>query len=73
MEPAGRLRGVALCPDVQAVTYPSLASQYLGRPTPMNLRDGNQPIDLGDAHSYFARAGAPYGTFWLITDNPEFW
>lgn len=70
---AGRFRGVALCPDVQAVTHASIAAQYLGRPTPMYLRDGNQAIDLGDVHSYFVRAGNPSSAFWLITDNPEFW
>lgn len=68
-----RLRGIALCPAVQAVTYPSTAAQYLGRPGPMYVRDGNQPIDLGDGNSYFVRAGHYYSMFWLITDNPEFW
>lgn len=70
---AGRLRGIALCPEVQSMCYPSLAAQYLGRATPMYVRDGNQPIDLGDGHSYFVRAGDYLSAFWLITDNPEFW
>lgn len=70
---AGRLRGIALCPDVQGVPYPSVAAQCLGRSTPMYVRDGNQPIDLGDGHSYFVRAGDFFSMFWLITDNPEFW
>lgn len=69
----GRLRGLALCPDVQYVTYPSVAAQYLGRADLMYVRDGNQPVSLGDGYNYFVRAGNPFSTFWLITDNPEFW
>lgn len=70
---AGRLRGIALCPDVQGLTLPNIAAQCLGRPTPMYVRDGNQSLDLGDSYSYFVRAGDYRSIFWLITDNPGFW
>ena len=70
---AGRLRGIALCPEVYPVTYAAQAAMCLGHPTVLTLRTANTPIDLGDGHSYFVRLGDWTSPFWLFTDNPEFW
>lgn len=70
---AGRLRGIALCPEVYPVTYAAQAAMCLGHPTVLTVRTANTPIDLGDGHSYFVRLGDWTTPFWLFTDNPEFW
>lgn len=70
---AGSLRGVVATPEVQCVSFASLAAQCLGYPGPLTTRTGNTPIDLGDGHTYFVRAGGSSGAFWLVTDNPVFW
>ncbi|PKQ40344.1 hypothetical protein CXP40_16345 [Pseudomonas sp. YY-1] len=70
---AGRLRGVAVCPELYPVTLPAYAARCLGHPVDLTVRTANTPIDLGDGHAYFARMGSWSVPFWLLTDNPEFW
>lgn len=69
----GRLRGVALVPDLLFMSYASHAAQSLGYVGGMYVRSANTPLNLSDGYSYFARSGHLNAPFFLITDNPGFW
>ncbi|MBP3063648.1 hypothetical protein SAMN05216576_10651 [Ectopseudomonas chengduensis] len=71
---AGWFRGLAFSPEIHFTGWTSYAAQILGRSTAMLVRDQNAPVDLGDAYTYFLRAGLFSSTpSFLVTDNPEFW
>lgn len=71
---AGWFRGLAFSPEIHFTGWTSYAAQSLGRSAAMFVRDQNTPVDLGDAFTYFLRAGQISSTpSFLVTDNPEFW
>ncbi len=69
---SGSLRGVALVADLANTISVSQAAQCLGLSTAMTYRTANTPINLGDGHMYFAGV-ATSASFFLLTDNPDFW
>lgn len=69
---AGRLRGQVLCPLI-ANYYPSPAAQSLGHVGPLNSRNLNTPLPLGDGFIYFMGVAFGGSATRLVTNNPEFW
>lgn len=69
---AGALRGLASAVDLLLAASVSQGAQWLGRSTPLNIRDLNTSIDLGEGHQYFPGC-ANDASFFLLTNNPAFW
>lgn len=69
----GALRGLAISPELVLKSFASRAAQALGHSGPLMLRQANTPIALGDGHTYFVRLAYRQTSFFLLTDNPEFW
>lgn len=70
---AGRLKGIVMVPSLSYTGNATRAADALGCPVTINTGNADTPIDLGDSNNYFVRMGYQLTTFFLVTDNPEFW
>ncbi len=68
---SGKLRGVALCPQL-ADYYPSPAAKCLGLKAGLNSRNSNQPLPMGP-DTYFMGISYINSARFLITTKAEFW
>lgn len=70
---AGRLRGIALIPELAGAAYISACAKGLGRVGATTQRDIGAAIDLGDGSAYYPRHCSNSTPFFLLTDNSAFW
>ncbi|WP_043309565.1 hypothetical protein [Pseudomonas sp. ML96] len=68
---AGKLRGVALCPQLSEY-YPSPAARCLGYSGPLITRNANQQLPMGPDR-YYMGLSYPGSCRHLLTDKAEFW